>query len=60
VAFRASCRAAKLQAPPSCKRKRRAGRKHVLPISFYGNGGTKFPKLTTGDVYVLTLLAVAS
>ena len=31
------------------KLKRRAPRKHFLPSLFYGNGGTKFPKLTTGD-----------
>jgi hypothetical protein len=31
-------------ARPSSKQKRRAGRKHVLPSLFYGNGGTKFRK----------------
>jgi hypothetical protein len=30
------------------KLKRRAPRKHVLSSLFYGNGGTKFPKLTMG------------
>ena len=37
LAFRASLRAAQ-----ASKHQRRAGRKHVLPTSFYGNGGTKF------------------
>jgi len=31
-------------ARPSSKQRRRAGRKHVLLSSFYGNGGTKFRK----------------
>src|SRR5882724_4514162 len=35
-------------ARPSSKHKRRAGRKHVLPNSFYGNGGTKFRKQLNG------------
>jgi TolB-like protein/Flp pilus assembly protein TadD len=42
------------QKPPSSKR--RAGGKHVLPNSFYGNGGTKFPKFTTGDGLSLVAL----